>query len=243
VVAYLILAAITLVVWVSNGSLSKLLGVPWYHSTARLSFNQTFFAPFFAGVALAALVDALARLGRGRSPQRLLACSLAVAVAFGATVGYNAYRSSTDLLRHAFERNARVTPDSRAAFGWLHRHIGPGEVVVNDLNADGSLWMYALDDVPPLFAVRPISTDRAALADWDARKYIAQHIDRLGIDPRVDALLQRFHGRWVYFDEQLFDLFHHTMRLGALVANPRLRQVFQRGTVHVFRIVDPSTSG
>jgi hypothetical protein len=243
VVGYAILAAITLIVWVSKDSLSKLLGVPWYHSTARLSFNQTFFAPFFTGVALAALVDAFVRWGRARSRQWLPVASVSVAVVFAATVGYNAYRSSTDLLRHSFEVNARVTPESEAAFSWLHDHAGPGEVVVNDLNADGSLWMYALDDVPPLFAVHPISTDRAANADWDDRRYIVQHINRLGVDPRVGALLQRFHARWVYFDERLFDLFHHTMQLDALEHNPRLQPVFERGTVHVFRITDRPVSG
>jgi hypothetical protein len=236
VVGYAILAAITVLVWVSNGALSKLVGVPWYHSTARLSFNQAFFAPFFAGVALAAIVDAFLGRDHARSTRRLAAACLSVAVVFAATVGYNAYRSSTDLLRDSFENNARVTPDSEAAFSWLRQHAARGDVVVNDVNADGSLWMYALDNVPPLFAVQPISTDRAAQADWNAREYIVQHINRLGVDPRVDALLQRFHARWVYFDERLFGLFHHTMQLDALEHNPRLQVAFERGTVHVFRI-------
>jgi hypothetical protein len=243
VVGYVILAAITVLVWVSNGALSKLVGVPWYHSTARLSFNQAFFAPFFAGVALAAIVDAFVGRDRARSSPRLAVACLAVAVVFAATVGYNAYRSSTDLLRDSFEANARVTPDSEAAFSWLHQHAAGGDVVVNDVNADGSLWMYALDDVPPLFAVQPISTDRAAQADWNARKYIVQHINRLGVDPRVDALLRRFHARWVYFDERLFGLFRHTMQLDALEHNPRLQIAFERGTVHVFRITAAPAAG
>ena len=216
----------------------------WYHSTARLSFNQAFFAPFFAGVALAAIVDAFVGPDRGAflAGELATAC-LAVAVVSPRPWATTPYRSSTDLLRDSFEKNARVTPDSEAAFSWLHQHAARGDVVVNDVNADGSLWMYALDDVPPLFAVQPISTDRAAQADWNACEYIVQHINRLGVDPRVDALLQRFHARWVYFDERLFGLFHHTMQLDALEHNPRLQVAFERGTVHVFRITAAPAAG
>ena len=120
---------------------------------------------------------------------------------------------------------------------WLHDHAGRDDVVVNDVNADGSLWMYALEGLHPLFAVGPIFSDRAAVADWNDRKYIVTHIDQLGVDSRVDNLVQRYHARWVYFDQKLFDLFRHTMHLDALMQNPRLQLSFQRGTVHVFRIV------
>ncbi|MDQ1384524.1 MAG: hypothetical protein QOG65_1903 [Actinomycetota bacterium] len=243
VLAYAIVLGITLLVWVSDNWLSKLLGVPWYHSTARLGFNQAFFVPFFAGVALAALVDVVVRSSRSVSPRILIGSCVAVAVLFGAVVGYDSSRSSTDLLRTLFEADARVTPDSNAAFAFLRRRIKPDEVVVNDINADGSLWMYAQADLRPLFAVHPISSDRAALADWDARTYLVKHIDDLDVDLRADALRKRYHAGWVYFDEQLFDLFHHTMQLDTLKHDPRLHLAFERGTVHVFRILDgPGTS-
>ncbi|MDQ1435359.1 MAG: hypothetical protein QOF59_2175 [Actinomycetota bacterium] len=238
VLADAVILGITLLVWVSNNSLSKLLGVPWYHSTARLSFNQAFFVPFFAGVALAALVDVAVRSTKSTPPRMLIGSCVAVAVLFGAVVGYDASRSSTDLLRTLFEADARVTPDSKAAFAFLRQRIKPGEVVVNDINADGSLWMYALADLRPLFAVHPISSDRAALADWDARTYLVKHIDDLDADPRAEALRTRYHAGWVYFDDKLFDLFHHTMQLDALKHDPRLHLAFERGTVHVFRILD-----
>jgi len=237
VVGYAVVLGLTLLVWVSHGSLSNALGVPWYHSAARLSFNQAFFVSFFAGVALAYVAEGLVRLDRARSLRSLLVASTLVAVVFAATLGYDGYRTSTRVLRHSFEVDARVTPASEAAFAWLHDHAGRSDVVVNDVNADGSLWMYALKGLHPLFAVGPIFSDRAAVADWNDRMYLVKHIDQLGVDSHLDDLVQRYHARWVYFDEKLFDLFRHTMHLGALMQNPRLQLSFQRGSVHVFRIV------
>ena len=240
VVGYALVLGLTLLVWVSHGSLSNALGVPWYHSAARLSFNQAFFVSFFAGVALAYVAEGFVLLGKGRPLRSLLIASIVVAVVFAATLGYDGYRTSTRVLRRSFSVNARVTPASEAAFTWLHDHEGRDDVVVNDVNADGSLWMYALADLHPLFAVGPIFSDRAAVADWNDRMYIVKHIDQLGVDSHLDDLVQRYHARWVYFDQKLFDLFRHTMHLDALMQNPRLQLSFQRGSVHVFRIVSAS---
>ncbi|MDQ1458060.1 MAG: hypothetical protein QOH28_3680 [Actinomycetota bacterium] len=240
VIGYALVLGVTLLVWVSNGSLSNAVGLPWYHSSARLSFNQAFFVPFFAGVALAFLVDGVSRLGKANALNRLVVASVLVALVFSTTVGYHGYRASTRLLRRSFKVDARVTHESEAAFAWLREHSSRSDVVVNDVNADGSLWMYALEGLHPLFAVGPIFSDRAAVADWNDRKYLVEHINQLGIDRHTDELVRRYDARWVYFDEQLFSLFHHTMRLDALRRNGRLQLAFERGTVHVFRIVDPS---
>jgi len=237
VIGYALVLGLTLLVWASHGSLSNALGVPWYHSAARLSFNQAFFVSFFAGVALAYVAEGFVLLGKGRPLRSLLIASIVVTVVFGATLGYDGYRSSTRVLRRSFAVDARVTPASEAAFTWLHDHEGRDDVVVNDVNADGSLWMYALAGLHPLFAVGPIFSDRAAVADWNDRMYIVKHIDQLGVDSHLDDLVQRYHARWVYFDQKLFDLFRHTMHLDALMQNPLLQLSFQRGSVHVFRIV------
>jgi hypothetical protein len=242
VIGYALVLGLTLLVWVSNGSLSKALGLPWYLSAARLCFNEAFFVPFFAGVALAFIADRFSRLGKANALKLLAVASVFVALVFSATVGYHGHRASTRLLRRSFKVDARVTHESEAAFAWLREHSSRRDVVVNDVNADGSLWMYALDGLHPLFAVGPIFSDRAAVADWNDRKYLVEHINQLGIDRHADELVQRYHAQWVYFDEQLFSLFHHTMHLDALMQNGRLHLAFQRGTVHVFRIVDPSAT-
>jgi hypothetical protein len=234
VVGYALVLAVTLLVWVSNGPLSKLIGAPWYHSSVRLNFNQIFFAALFAGVALAYAVDALTRF----RPLNAAVASSLIVVVFVATVGWSEYRNTTKSLRRSFTVDARVTDSSLAAFDWLDAHANPNDVIVNDQNADGSLWMYAFKRLRPLFAIKPIFSDAAAVADWSDRMYVANHIAEIGDNSRADLLVRRFDAKWVYFDEQVFDLFGHRMHLDALRANKNLQLVFHQGTVYVFRIGD-----
>ena len=95
VVGYALVLGLTLLVWVSHGSLSNALGVPWYHSAARLSFNQAFFVSFFAGFALAYVAEGFVLLDKRRPLRSLLIASIVVAVVFAATLGYDGYRTST----------------------------------------------------------------------------------------------------------------------------------------------------
>ena len=136
--------------------------------------------------------------------------------------------------------DARVTSASLAAFSWLHAHSGKNDVIVNDINADGSLWMYAFRRLHPLFAIKPIFSDRASVEDWNDRLYLLDHLDKLGTDSRADAFVTRYRARWIYFDETVFGLFHHRVRLDALMRDKKLQLVFERGTVHVFRIPAPA---
>jgi hypothetical protein len=240
VIGYALVLGLTLLVWVSDGPLSRVLGVPWYRSSVRLNFNQAFFVSFFAGVALGYGVDAVVRRREGNSRSTLWIASLVALVAFAAAIGYPGQRSSVSLLRRSFVTDARVTPASLAAFSWLHAHSGKNDVIVNDLNGDGSLWMYAFQRLHPLFAIKPIFSDRAAVGDWNDRLYLLDHLDDLGSDSRADAFATKYRARWIYFDETVFGLFHHRLRLDALVHNKNLQLVFERGTVHVFRIAVPA---
>ncbi len=240
VLGYALVLGMTLLVWVSNGPLSRLLGVPWYRSSVRLDFNQAFFVSFFAGVALGYAVDAVVRRRGGNTRSTLWVASLSALVVFAAAIGYNGQRDSVSLLRRSFTVDARVTPASLAAFRWLHDHSRDDDVIVNDINADGSLWMYAFRRLHPLFAIKPIFSDRAAVGDWNDRLYLLDHLDELGSNSRADTFGTRYRARWVYFDEAVFGLFHHRLHLDALMHNKNLQLVFERGTVHVFRIVTPA---
>jgi hypothetical protein len=240
VAGYALVLGLTLLVWVSNGPLSRLLGVPWYRSSVRLNFNQAFFVSFFAGVALGFAVDALVRRRDGNARSTLWIAALSALIVFAAAIGYDGQRSSVSLLRRSFTVDARVTPASLAAFTWLHQHSGNDDVIVNDINTDGSLWMYAFRHLQPLFAIKPIFSDRAAAGDWNDRLYLLDHLDELGTNSRADTFATRYRARWVYFDETVFGLFHHRLRLDALMRNKNLQLVFERGTVHVFRIATPA---
>jgi len=238
--AYAIVLGVTLLVWVSNGPVSRLLGVPWYHSSVRLNFNQVFFISFFAGVALGAAVDSVVRLREGNPRSTAWIASLSALVVFAAAVGYTGQRTSVNLLRLSFEKDARVTPASLAAFTWLHSHTARDDVIINDVNVDGSLWMYAFRGLHPLFAIKPIFSDRAAVGDWNDRLYLLDHLGDIGSNSRADGLVSKYHARWLYFDERVFGLFHHRVRLDALMRSKNLHLVFERGSVHVFRIGAPA---
>jgi hypothetical protein len=238
VFAYALVLGATLLVWTSHGAVSRLVGLPWYRSSVRLNFNQAFFVSFFAGVALASTVDSFVRLRKAKSSAALLIASLTALVVFAAAIGYNGSRTSVRLLRRSFSVDARVTPASLAAFRWLHDRAGDDDVIINDVNADGSLWMYAFQSLRPLFAIEPVFSDRAAVNDWNDRIYLLDHIGELGGNARADDLVRKYHARWVYFDESVFTLFHHRLHLDALMRNKNLQLAFERGTVHVFRIAN-----
>ena len=78
------------------------------------------------------------------------------------------------------------------------------------------------------------------MGDWNDRLYLLDHLDKLGTDSRADAFVTRYRARWVYFDEVVFGLFHHRVHLDTLMHSKSLQLVFERGTVHVFRIGAPA---
>ena len=167
---------------------------------------------------------------------RRWAASLVVLAVFVAAIGFSGYRSNSRVLKRSFTADPRVTDSSLAAFRWLHQHTGANDVIVNDENADGSLWMYAFQGLHPLFGVEPIFSNPAAKTDWNDRLYLLNHLGELGGNHRADTLLQHFQARWVYFDKSVFDLFHHQLNLQSLLSDSNMQLAFQRGSVYVFRI-------
>jgi hypothetical protein len=166
-------------------------------------------------------------------------------VLFVAVIGISAYRTSVSFLRSAFSvkvntfgNQARVDGNSEAAFEWLDGHAGDDDVVVNEPNVDGSLWMYAQHNVTPLIGLRPVGPlpDRSASEDWDGRRYVVRHIHELGENPRVGQLVRKYRARWIYFDTRRFPLTSHEIRIDEIRRNQRIREVLHRDTVHVFEI-------
>jgi uncharacterized protein DUF6541 len=236
VVGGLFVIGVTLLVATSDNVVSRALGLPWYRSPVRLDFNQVFFVAFFAGVALGSFAGWLARRWARRPMFSALAAAGLTTIVFFAIAGYRGANDGRQLLHDSFAHDALATRTPRAAYAWLGRHVRDGELVVNDVNADGSLWMYATRGLRPLFAVQAIASDQAGVRDRADRLYLLTHLGDLGRDPRVQQLVRRYRARWVYYDERVFNLFHHRMQLAAVRANPSLRERFHAGTVYVFEI-------
>jgi hypothetical protein len=152
------------------------------------------------------------------------------------------------MVHESFATNARVTPDSLGAFSWLGQRAAKDDTIVNDVNfqgvtTDGALWMYAERGLHPLFGFDLqlahtgfTPSDTATVRDWNARYLLLRNLSRLDA-PRIADLARRYHARWVYFDERTIYPFRHTLTLAGLQHNPRLREAFRAGTVHVFEIL------
>src|SRR5207237_9988981 len=108
---------------------------------------------------------------------------------------YQGQRNSVCLLRRRLITHARLTSASLAALSWLHAHSGKNDLIVNDINADGSLWMYAFRRLHPLFAIKPIFSDRASVGDWTDRLYLLDHLDKLGNNSRADTFATTYRAR------------------------------------------------
>jgi hypothetical protein len=227
--------AVIVIVSTSRGALSRTLGLPWYRSPARIDFNQAFFVTLFAGVALASLTTAVARLGARRTATTVVA-TIAVVVVFVVAIGYRGYDDGQRRLKDGQEQNALVRPASQAAFLFLQSHVRPDDVVVTDANVDGGLWMYTLRGVNPLFAVAPVSASGPGWADWKNRLYLLRNFDQLGSGGEVDRLVRHYHARWVYLDPHAFALSRRSLTQSLLSKSPYLRQVFVRGNVRVYEI-------
>jgi hypothetical protein len=244
VAGWLTVMALTILASTSDGWLAKQLTFPWYRIPSRILWNQVLFVPFFAAVALAVAVTGVTRLVRARNV--LIPATVAALVVFVAFAGFHAYRANESSLHESLTVNSTLSSQARvdrpveAGFRWLGRHVRHNETVVNEASVDGSLWMYPLNDVKPLIGWGPITLasfrEKYATRDWDDRQRVLENIARIGEDRHVTDLVRRYHARWIFFDERLFLLADHVLKLGSLRQNPRISEVFRRGPVHVFSI-------
>jgi uncharacterized protein DUF6541 len=245
VVAWLVFIGLTVLAYTSNGAVARTLAYPWYRQGDRLAMNQAFFAPFFAAVAIEAVCATLLEVSRHR--RMVVFAALPVAV-LAVVVAVDGYDQAHGALQYSYNGlDAPVTAASQRGFRYLHQHSARGDVVVNDM-VDGSTWMYAEAGVAPLFGVRAgdgniIDVLRHETRDLLQRNYLARHVDEVGRNPTVDDSVRRFRARWVYFGESTFrPHFTRWLRLPELRRNPRLREVYDRGGIHVFRVdVPPAT--
>jgi len=134
-----------------------------------------------------------------------------------------------------------VGADELEAFDYLASEVPSDQPVLTDLNADGSLWMYALNGVDPLFLTAvpatsqlPIPNSVSAihlqrqklvldLAEYRTERYVARKVKALGI-------------RYVYYDETGYAGRVRTMNIDRISIDPAFIPVFHRGAAHVFRI-------
>jgi hypothetical protein len=212
-----------LYVWLAaypSGLIASLTAT-WYSDRFRLGYILAFLA-----VPLVAF--AVAGAGRGARRELRLAGPVLGAVLVATSAG-----ASVHAIRQNYRDFSLVGSDERAAFAFLAAHVGPGEHVVNQ-HQDGSPWMYSLDKVAPLVALKTFDFERP---EWRDANYLDRHVQDAGRDAEVDRLLQVFHARFVYVGPDVFPTEDPDLDRAALAASPSLRLVFARGQARVYQVV------
>lgn len=125
----------------------------------------------------------------------IAACVLAVVAVFGVVSsgfysGVNAERMST-----VYRGEPLVTAEEQAAMGELASLVSTGQRVMNDPN-DGSPWMYALEDVTPVFGhiVNPFALGLKG----DDQQDLLTTFNCLDSDQHIRDLVERYDIAYVY---------------------------------------------
>jgi uncharacterized protein DUF6541 len=225
--------ALTLIAGTTQGWLASLTFL-WYRQAERVVYNLAYFVPVFGGIAIAFLVGWLS----ARVPYRRLAvaaCAIFGLVFVAFATGLNAARATRAQVRSSVTSPIQpIGQDSLAAFRYLREHAGRS-VVLNDMNIDGSLWMYAFDGVRPLFALTP-SADEQRHGEFRRRLYIHDHIQQAGSDRRLDRLMDEYGVKYVYWGRTPFFDSSHQIDLESLRSSPGLEEVVTNGGASVFRV-------
>lgn len=209
--------------------------VPWYSNALRVSYLFSYFECSFGAVGAVLIAAALARRWRRRLDVReqiagMLPATLLALLAIPLLV-----LPAVGLARYAYQKGSLVGADQRAGFGYLARHVAPGDRVLNQSD-DASGWMETLDRVTPLFAVKanvvPLDPERT----WGDRWYLVTHAAQLATDQRAQAAARTWRVTYVYVNTRIFPNNHALLDPKALSASPAYREVWHRGTVTIFAV-------
>jgi hypothetical protein len=168
------LVALYLFSAVSDHALVAGISFPWYRQPERILYNFVFWLLPFAGYALAAVAMWIGRRGNTRGLAAVTVAGLGV---LALLLSAPSVRQIPSLVQTWGGLYSPVGGAEVAAFEFLESVTEPGEVVATDVNADGSLWMYAFTDVEPLFlaAASTLSPD-SALASFRSRQELIGRI-------------------------------------------------------------------
>lgn len=218
----------------SKGFVSRWLTLPWYRQPERLAYNLALFVSFFGAVFIASVAVGASRL---INPKRFVlpASAALLAGAVVLFVNFPAARSINRFQQTAYRDFSPIGKDEMAAFSYISSRIKPGERVLNDINTDGSLWMYAISNLSPVFWLS--SSSGFSRRSWNERVYLADHIHELGKNT-VRELAAKYHVAFVYVDETGFLGANRHIDLPGLQSNRELREVFRKGPAHVFELQD-----
>jgi len=196
------------------------LTVPWYSRWDRLIVNGLVFLAPLGALGVAALVTPV-RAGLHRWA---VGAAITLVVAPSLLMGAR-------LVSIAFDRASLAGPDQRAALAWLADNVPDGQRVLND-PTDGSAWMWALDSVPPLFAV-----GTHQIGGWGDRLYLQEHAAEVDSDPRARAAAAQWNVRFAYVGPSVYPGREAALSAEEMVTGGQWRVVFSSGGATVLQRV------
>ncbi len=212
ILAGVVVVVLTVLVGV-GAPLAAGLTLPWYSRWDRVVLNEIYFIATYAGVG-AALMGA--RLAAHRA-KLVVAGVTAALVALPVLPQLRLSHSTADF---GFREASLVDAPSLRAFDYLRVHVRSGERVLNDVS-DGSGWLYAIDDVAPVFA-----SAEHAMSGWGDRSYLRAHAAAVNTDPLARAAADQWDVQWLYLGPRLFPFREGTLDQAAILASPDWRVVY-----------------
>ncbi|MEJ2858086.1 MULTISPECIES: DUF6541 family protein [unclassified Saccharothrix] len=189
----------------------------------------------FLGTRAAAL--AAPRLGKPWAPAVLPVAGAFLLVAVMAVgSGGNLAKNQARLAWHMGEGEV-VSRDEVAAYRWLGEHVGPDDVVANDVR-DGGVWMY------PLAGVKPLNYTYYGLPENSDGWWLEQNLNKLDTDPKVRELVDRMRIRYVLYGEGMVQRKGERSKgMVRLDSVQHLRKVFQNPGATIYEVLpDGSTT-
>lgn len=199
----------------------------WYSDRFRIGYLLAF---LLVPVVAAAIVPPRPRQGGSANPLIGVGATL-LGVVLVATSTVDSVRA----VRQNYDDFALVDADARAAFDFLAAHQRPGERVLNQ-HQDGSPWMYPLEGVVPVIALKTFDYERP---EWADAVYLGRHVHEAGADPRTDVLLAAFDVRFVYVRTGVFPTEEPDIDVAGLERSDAWQLVFSRGSARVYERVQP----
>jgi len=203
------------------------LAFAWYSRWDRMAINEIVLLPTLCAVGIAAVCAAVERARLPRSHQSAALSSVVlVLVVLGLTPQAAV---SAEMVRYAYHEASLSTAGSTAAFDWLRRHIRPGQRVLNDVS-DGSGWMWAKAEVPPVFAMANHS-----ISPWGDRTTLLQSAAMIGVNRALTASADKWGVEYCYVGPSVFPRRKHMLSARSLRNARGWRLVFRSGHAQVFQ--------
>lgn len=221
---------LALVAWgcMIGSSLAFRLGTPWYANGYRLLATLSVPLLVLTGIGVARVAgQSWGRVADRLAPAVLGLLAVAVAVPAVAVSGVLGSRT--------YDAYSAVTAADRDAYAWLGAHVTPGDRVLNDSH-DGSMWMYPLAGVAPVFAPK---SDLWTTPAWDDRWYLLHHADQLATDARAQQIARELSVTYALVGARLVYGERRQLDADGLAASPAWREVFASGGARVFAHLAP----